>query len=844
MEALTSSYALSKEVKFSKREYKENLRLEKIMRRDKGKEKLEKDVPEKDLTKAQLKKMEEEKKKEEGKKGTQQVPGAVAQPQPPAAAPAPAQPKIEEKPKEELKKKGYVGPDIAGYIYFKGEWKGEGSEMPPLIRLIIENEMKEDLETKEKQIKQSKLIDLNDPRYQWIVKNHKENNEHLQKLIEKDSLNPLHDLEPFRHIQLINQETHFELVNVDIPILEQEVVNDPLLSYYIEKFSKLGAMQTYDKMMKEVKSYSGSERLQDMSAEVLERRQKFMEKLKRVEKDIKTGKNKPNINYTSVVREFIGDAKNPCAGLLEKAFAPRRKLRPRIKDKVSVSIASVSQATIKVHIISGINIPIRSESLQAIEILNQQINNQNNSGMPPRGGMMPNRLPGPGQDYGRDPRFPPNNLPYNPYDRDRFDRTGRRSGGQYPDNYLGVPPGRGAATDFRGTGRDQLSGYDRGYGASLNTGYQDRFGPTQSLQPALMERNPPNYSGYGVVANPYGTIAGRGPLSGLGATLRGNPNQAQRNFGGNQDMSYLQQTQMELTGLSRLIQGSVFIEVRLTSERTGDDFIQVKRTRECTGSFPDWNETLSFNLISKSGKAFTEEELIKGNDTLYFSIYDKHETERHIPSTNKHEITVENKFLGSFSIKLISILQNFLKMEGQIRVDRPLNLQGYGMLPSGLLSSNIFNKDIDTELLPTYISLSVNLDPLLELPAENEYDYYPGGEDAKLLRAGALWANDNRRVAKGPPKIVKLFGENVERKSILICRYLVSQAPPRQLIDLEHDPENMIAYAIQKAARFVSLIPFLDDNSAFGGEFTDMWCTSQEFIDFNGGDYEEHAILL
>ena len=603
-------------------------------------------------------------------------------------------------------------------------------------------------------------------------------------------------------------------------------------------------------MKNEVKSYSGSDRLQDMSAEVLARRQIFMEKVKKVQRDIKIGKNKPNINYASVVREIGGvDAKNPCAGLIGKIFEPRRKLRPRIKDKISVSIASVNEAIIKVHIVSGINIPVRTESLAAIELLNQQISG--------KAGNFPNQR-GPGQnDYGRNqPQYPPGNYPRDPYDRgDRFDRSMGRPRGPYPDDSLnqGYPP-RGAATDYRGgrdfrdTGRDQFGRYDRDMRDGYTTGYNqdrfrnDRFGSSQ-MYPGGMDRGAPPYSGYGTVTNPYGTMGGRGPLSAFGAGLRGDQTMGQRNLPGVQDMSLMNRTKMELTGMSKLMKGSVFIEVRLSGERTGEDTMQIKRTREQAGSFPDWNETIVFKLFSKNGKAFTEEELIKGNDTLYFSIFDKYETERYIPSTNKHEITVENKFLGSFSIKLVSILQSFPKMEGQIRINRPLNLQGYGMLPSGMLSSNIFNKDIDTELLPSYISLSINLDPLLELPAENEYDFYPGGEDSRLLRAGALWSNSHRTVPKGPPLVVKMFGENVERKSILIWRYLTPQKPPKELLDLERGTEIELNYAIQTIARFVSLIPFIEDNNSFE-DMPDMWCTSQEFIDFNGGDYEEHAILL
>ena len=39
------------------------------------------------------------------------------------------------------------------------------------------------------------------------------------------------------------------------------------------------------------------------------------------------------------------------------------------------------------------------------------------------------------------------------------------------------------------------------------------------------------------------------------------------------------------------------------------------------------------------------------------------------------------------------------------------------------------------------------------------------------------------------------------------------------------------------------MVPFIADSQAFN-DLPDMWCTSQEFIDMCGGDYEEHALLL
>lgn len=49
--------------------------------------------------------------------------------------------------------------------------------------------------------------------------------------------------------------------------------------------------------------------------------------------------------------------------------------------------------------------------------------------------------------------------------------------------------------------------------------------------------------------------------------------------------------------------------------------------------------------------------------------------------------------------------------------------------------------------------------------------------------------------------------------------------------------------SIERAARFVSLIPFKQDGESFNN-LPDVFETCQEFLDLRGGDGEEHAILL
>ena len=79
-------------------------------------------------------------------------------------------------------------------------------------------------------------------------------------------------------------------------------------------------------------------------------------------------------------------------------------------------------------------------------------------------------------------------------------------------------------------------------------------------------------------------------------------------------------------------------------------------------------------LFAKDGKGFTEEELIDTNITIYFSIFDRCRTSKNIAYSNKTETVQENKFLGSFNVSLVSVLQNSPKMEGLIKVNRPLDL--------------------------------------------------------------------------------------------------------------------------------------------------------------------------
>lgn len=71
----------------------------------------------------------------------------------------------------------------------------------------------------------------------------------------------------------------------------------------------------------------------------------------------------------------------------------------------------------------------------------------------------------------------------------------------------------------------------------------------------------------------------------------------------------------------------------------------------------------------------------------------------------------------------------------------------------------------------TYISMSISLDPVLELPQDNELEYYIGLEKQNLLFAAADWVKSIKK-GKFEKRNIKAYGENVNGQSVFLCRYI------------------------------------------------------------------------
>ena len=173
----------------------------------------------------------------------------------------------------------------------------------------------------------------------------------------------------------------------------------------------------------------------------------------------------------------------------------------------------------------------------------------------------------------------------------------------------------------------------------------------------------------------------------------------------------------------------------------------------------------------------------------------------------------EHRFIGSMTMPLKTVLMNPGKMEFNFKMERPIALPSYNVLTEEVYfverEGDLEDQKLrENEQVPTYINLSISLDPPLDLHSENEQMYYPGYESANLLTYCTNWFLANIKAQKNSR--LRVFGENIKGQSVLLCRFLTPIKPPAEVVDLSNAgmEDRRDKFAIEKAARFVSMIPF------------------------------------
>eukprot|EP00002_Diphylleia_rotans_P016097 TRINITY_DN3128_c0_g1_i10.p1 TRINITY_DN3128_c0_g1~~TRINITY_DN3128_c0_g1_i10.p1 ORF type:complete len:1686 (+),score=344.27 TRINITY_DN3128_c0_g1_i10:64-5121(+) len=221
---------------------------------------------------------------------------------------------------------------------------------------------------------------------------------------------------------------------------------------------------------------------------------------------------------------------------------------------------------------------------------------------------------------------------------------------------------------------------------------------------------------------------------------------------------------------------------------------------------PNWSEGFTIPIFMEDND-FSAQNLSQVTDKLVISIFDSAIVDVKGPLTDRSLIIKrrERRWIGKLVIPFSTIYENG-RVEGTFRIETPPYLMGYELPESGL----------------SYISVYMTLDP--PLPQLDSLQDILSVEDPYLENWCHQWLSTI-------PHKSEVLVVGIDGLRLLVCRFIIEIEPP------------FIIDTADKALRFVSLIPFMEDSVAFTGQ-GDCWNISEHFLEMGHGDYEEHAVLL
>jgi len=594
---------------------------------------------------------------------------------------------------------------IRGKLFVQAEWDGLGPDMPPTK---IENRV--DIFTKQKEFQEKYQMkfaydypfDINDPRNViFFDKMKKLKAEYILKNVYKEFLLPLSEIESLRHYLLKKRVDRSSLRELQIPILESEIVRNEEMKELIKDLRKTDINETDEEaeMKKNMQIDNINKTYGGRFLEHTEYLELLSKKIKAMKRDVVA---KLQLSYGQVINEF--DFKLDCRFVLEIFkffFNPPRRLRPLKKRKNKVKIEKATSITMNIHIVKGYNIPVRKEAIK-----------YNYREQVKKDAIEKIYLGGAGSGLA-------DNIVNN------MNKSQNISGNNMRNSY--VNPGTGNHSFNQGGGAMPFA---------MNNSRGDKGG--SFLQKSGQWDNPNT----NFMNNPNNLMQG----SGNNFPMYNQPNTVNQEVDliKNYDGSDL----LNMIGLLKGVEKNVesFVQVKMLYYDQEID----KRTDSISGIHPDYNTKLKFKIKPRNGEQyFSKTEIQKCTGVLYFTIYDEVRSEHRLQEkdANTYIYRYEKKYIGSFSIPFTTIYQSANMMESLCKVKVPLTVFGYYSDYSAKFSTtenkknNEDSKDKDKkkiedkELLDswivnpninTYVSLYINIDPILSLFSNEEIDYVPG----------------------------------------------------------------------------------------------------------------------
>ena len=725
--------------------------------------------------------------------------------------------------KEKKKEKIIVDNEsIDGCILIKTEWEGRAPDLPP-------TKIEDKLELVNKQIEFKKLIknyfpidfpfDVNDPRNVASVEEmKKEKLELMLKFLYKEYLLTYYDVYSKRHELLLKRLTKKSLERTKFPILESQIEKNKEIMKILEdlqKEEKEKKLSEEEELAKKVKS-TLEELKKNIKGKILTDEEYFAYQRKKIAAMKKDKIIKGTTSFPQIISEaeIIDDPIMLFKEFFMRVFTRSRKLAPIRVKPTPVKIEKTEKIKINIHIVKGYNIPVRKSAIPQAKIDDIKLSAVTTTA-----------------DVYR-------NI-FNQNDRRQEILRNSFNMGSVLNNSAAFPNNPHSNNQSFSVGMNQS-----GFGGS--------FMGTMGVNPNLNNQ----------MFNPN------------------NPNQS---FGAGE----MEQTLSRIRYISTLEENRVnsFVEVKISYY----DQEGIFRTDSIESIHPDYNHQFEFDIHPKDGKKyFSREELSKCPGVFYFTLYDEIRKEYSVKDKVNNIYIQENekKYLGSFNIPFVTVFQNASILDTICKVDIPKAVFGYysdttsifnietgeegdennireefqeeekrgdslpqmaglGVIPhfgQRQKDRNYIAKKIINPFVNSYVSLYITLEPIPSFSMNEETDYVPGFEDNPFLINATKWLQSLKEEKKFKNRTIRLFAENIDGQSVFMPRYLrpEGQKPHPQLFN-END-EN----ALEKATRYVALIPFLEENQTYdyGEEMPDCWTTDNEFLDLGFGDYEEHAVLL
>ncbi|KAK5665703.1 hypothetical protein QVD99_007347 [Batrachochytrium dendrobatidis] len=257
--------------------------------------------------------------------------------------------------------------------------------------------------------------------------------------------------------------------------------------------------------------------------------------------------------------------------------------------------------------------------------------------------------------------------------------------------------------------------------------------------------------------------------------------------------------------------------------------ISFQQHKLCTaianGPNPQWNETIELDVDAPDND-FRPEALCEtdiGTEMLYINLFDEIlidmiQDERERATSIHHR--KERSWLGSLQIPFSTIWEQ-IRIDGKFKMSLPAQSLGY--TTRTVESINIPGIQAGEEPL---LHLFITLDPPLLQPHTLKLRFQ-SEETPHMLKYSSQWL-----LALEPFKrVVMSTSLDLQGKTRLICRFIRPQEPPATLPTIAH------------LRRFVSMIPYLPNRTAFGCECP-LISNAQEIIQVGAANGIEHAILL